>query len=196
MHHRIRSTLWQLIPVLPLIAGACSSQPDNRAGGTGETTAVPAAGTSSADSAGSPSIDQAFLRTMSDHEKGLILIAHETLERKTAGAIHDEAQTLDKTHDEEVDRLHTALRGFFQDDYTATVTPEDQAAVDSLVKLTGPAFDPAFLQAVIAQDEQGVKLIDRYLSTLTRADVKTLAGRLREGQMREIDAFKARLGKG
>lgn len=196
MHRRLRCTLWQLIPVLPLIAGACSSQPGNRADGEGESAAVPPATTPSSDSTASPSIDQAFLRTMSDHEWGLILLAHKALEHKRTGAVHDEAEELDKTHGEEIDRLHTALRGFFQEDYMAKVTPEGQAAVDSFVKLTGAAYDRAFLQAVIAQDEQGVKLIDRYLPTLTRADVKTLAGRLREGQMREIDSFKARLGKG
>lgn len=200
MHHHSRATLWQFL-LLPLFLGACGSQDDAQTVASMETAAAPATSASSGDSTPTASAidavsgaDQQFLREMSDHHKGMILLAHETIEQKGELSVKDEARALDKEQDEELDRLHTALRGMFNDDYAARVRPEDQAVVDSLVKLQGAAYSRAFRQNVIRQDEQGVTLIDRYLPRLTQADVKTLAERMRANQLREIEAFKAKLG--
>ena len=215
MSHQPCRRRWRVSPILSIlgvIALACSPKADRETARTPDTTAAagaagavagadsmataPPGSTTTTDSAATTgmSADQEFLRAMSDHHKGLILMAHETMERKDKLSVKDEARKLDREQDEGLDRLRTALRGDFNDSYEPRVTPDNQAMVDTLLRQSGSAYDRTFRQDVIKHHEQGVAMIDRYLPRLTRSDVKTMAERMRANQLREIDEFKRRLG--
>ncbi len=133
---------------------------------------------------------------MSDHHKGLILLAHETVAHKGNLTVKDEAKKLDSEQDDELDRMSNALKGQFNvASYTPKVLPEHQAMADSLAKLSGTAFDRKFREDVIKHHEEGIAMIDRYLPQLTHADVKTMAERMRASQTKEVEQFKQELAK-
>lgn len=216
MIHHTRGLAWQALLPLTLTALACSQRGDRAAAVGGDTAgasvsaaAAPAdsvagqndtaksvqaiANADSTSGAGGP--DQTFLRQMADHHRGLILISHETLERKENLAVKDEARKLDSEQDDGLDRIRTALKSDFNDNYQPKVPSESQAMMDTLSKQQGAAYDRKFREDVIAHHQKGLAMIDAYLPRATRPDVKTMAQRMREQQAREIAQMKRELGQ-
>ncbi len=138
--------------------------------------------------------DQEFLRMMADHHKGLILMAHETMERKDKLASASDAKKLDQEQDADLDRIAAALKGM-NDNHTPKASAEAQQMTASLMKLSKTEFDHAFWQNTIDHHRQGVQMIDKFLPNLTHPDVKTLAERMRSAQVREIDEMTKKLGR-
>ncbi|MDB4883732.1 MAG: hypothetical protein JWL95_2498 [Gemmatimonadetes bacterium] len=140
--------------------------------------------------------DHDFLRLMSDHHKGMIALAHATIDRKDASAsVRAEARTFDRKQDAELDTMTTMLEQSFKDPYTPKITPENQAMIDSTLAKTGPAFDRAFRETVIKHHQGAVKMVDEYLPKLTDAKLKTMAQRMRSDQQREISQLQQQIGK-
>lgn len=139
--------------------------------------------------------DHDFLRMMSDHHKGLILMAHETIESKETLGVKDIARRLDKEQDDELDKMTTMLERDFKDPYAPKATPDNQAMADQLKGKTGTEYDRTFLQNVIAHHEQAVKMIDDYLPKAKAPALKTMAESMKATQTREIAEFRHKLAK-
>ena len=139
--------------------------------------------------------DHDFLRMMSDHHKGLILMAHETIESKDKLGVKDIARRLDKEQDDELDKMTTMLEQDFKDPYAPKVTPDNQAMADQLKGKTGTDYDRTFLQNVIAHHEQAVKMIDDYLPKAKAPALKTMAESMKATQTKEIAEFRQKLAK-
>ncbi len=140
--------------------------------------------------------DRDFLRMMSDHHKGLIALAHETMDRKGAAAsVREDASKMDKKQDAELDTMTTMLEQTFKDAYAPKVMPENKTMNDSTLAKTGPAFDRAFRETVIMHHQEGIKMMDEYLPKLTDPKVKSMAQRMRNDQTREIAELQAKVGK-
>lgn len=138
--------------------------------------------------------DQDFLRMMSDHHKGLIAMAHPTMEGKgSTAAVKADARKLDKTQDAEIDTMVTMLEKNFKDPYGPKVTPDNQAMADSLAQQSGAPYDRTFYQDVIAHHRQAIGMIDQYLPKLTRPDLKAMATRMKADQEREIKEYQQKL---
>lgn len=207
-----------LLPVLPVLAVACTASRDPGAGASDTAAAAMASQTggsaaldstrasgmtgsmtaaSGAMSAGATSADQEFLQLMSDHHEGLITIAHETLKHTGRLGVTDEARKLDSELDDQLARMHSALKGELNTPaYAPKAAPEFQAMADSLTHLSGAAYDRQFRQDVIDYHQTSIALIDRYLPRLTHADVKTMAERMRATDVQEMARTKQRLGGG
>lgn len=134
--------------------------------------------------------DHDFLRMMSDHHKGLIAMAHETMEdgRGTVRSRAD-ASRLDTTQDEELKQLVTMLDAEYQDPFEPKVTASDQELLDALLKQSGKAYAAMFYQHVVAHHREALMMIDAYLPKAQRPALKAIAERMRRDQAREIPEF-------
>jgi Domain of unknown function (DUF305) len=131
--------------------------------------------------------DHDFLRMMSDHHKGLIAMAHETVEGKTASAAtRADAKKLDGKQDVELDSMVTMLEKSYKDPYDPKVMPDNKAMLDSLTKLSGKAYDRQFYHDVVMHHQQAIKMIDDYLPKAKDAKLKAMAQRMKSDQQREI----------
>ncbi len=144
------------------------------------------------DSVGNP--DQQFLRMMSDHHKGILLMAHDAIERKGV-TVKAEAQKIDKAQDAELKQMVTRLKADFKDDYTPKVMPDNQAMADSLKQKSGAAYDTTFRENAIKHHQEALQMIDQFLPKLTRPELKEMAEQMKADQTREIAKFKRELGQ-
>lgn len=137
--------------------------------------------------------DQQFLRMMSDHHLGILLMAHDA--EKKGRAVKAEAQKIDTAQDAELNKMVAMLETDFNDKYAPKVMPENQAMSDALKQKTGEAYDTTFRQNVIQHHQQALQMVDRFLPKLTRPDLKQMAEKMKADQTREIAEFKRKLGQ-
>ena len=184
------------IPALLLaMAAACSPGPPNRAA---DTTAAPPATPPAAaahDMAGmsmTGDADHDFLRMMSSHHKGLISLAHESMLKGSRGTpqSQEDAQILDARQDREFEQMISMLQAHFHDSTQPAVTPDDQATLDSVLRIPGADYAPAFYRTVVSQHRLAVTMIDDYLPRAGQPDIKALAERMLQEHLAEIKQFE------
>ncbi len=201
------------LALMVIAAGACNSKPDTRTNARvdADTAAAVSSGTGSdtmarsmasgdsgmmgmrgMENAGNP--DQQFLRMMSSHHKGILLMAHDAIGRNGV-TVKAEAQKIDKAQDVELSRMVSMLKTDFKDDYTPKVMPEHQAMADALKQKSGAAYDTTFRENVIKHHQEALQMIDRFLPQFTRPDLKQMAEKMKADQTREIAQFKRELGQ-
>ena len=190
-----------------VIASACSAPSDRRDDATTPAAAAaPASDTAHPAMAGKEAgrsgmsrmtgdADHDFLRMMSDHHKGLILLAHEAKERKGTSPTIADGRTLDTKQDAELDRMVTMLEKDFKDPYTPKALPEHQAMHDALESKSGKEFDRTFYQNVIAHHQQALTMIDAYLPNAKSPAIRKMAETMKADQAREIRDFQQKLSK-
>ncbi|MDQ6885831.1 MAG: DUF305 domain-containing protein [Gemmatimonadota bacterium] len=139
--------------------------------------------------------DRDFLRMMSDHHKALVVLAHETLEKRGAITVRDDAKALDRKQDEGIDRMGAMLRQYYNDSYEAKAPPESKYVIDSVMAKSGAAFDRAFRLSVIKHHQDALRMIDQFLPKLTKPDVKAMAQKMKADQGQEIAEFQKQLGQ-
>ena len=141
--------------------------------------------------------DRDFLRMMSDHHKGLIALAHATVDRKDASAgVREDARKFDRKQDAELDSMTTMLERSFKDPYSPKIMAENQAMNDSTLAKKGSAFDRAFRETVIKHHQMGIKMMDEYLPKLTDAKLQAMTRRMREDQQKDISDLQRKLSQG
>ena len=139
--------------------------------------------------------DQDFLRMMSDHHKGMIAMAHPTMDGKGSTAtVRADARKIDAAQDAEIDQMVTMLEKDFKDPYQPKFTPGNQAMIDLLAKQTGTAYDRTFYMNVVKHHREALAMIDEYMPKLTRADLKAMAQKMKADQTREIAEFEKKGG--
>lgn len=139
--------------------------------------------------------DQDFLRMMSDHHKGLILIAHMTKDRKAGGPAVADATKLDTTQDQELDHMVSMLEKDFKDPYAPKVMPEHQAMADALKSKSGKEYDRTFYQDIIKHHQEALKMIDDYLPKAKNAMIKQMAEKMKADQAKEIADFQQKVSR-
>lgn len=178
---------------LTLIAAACGGgdtdeemaadtmamQPDTAAGSMVMTPAQDA--------------DQEFLREMTNHHQGLIVMAHEAVE-KGGSEVKTLAQTLDQKQDAEQEQMIGILQRDYGDTHQPMVMPKNQAMAVSLSQKSGADYDMAFQMNVVQHHREGIAMIDQYLPRLTRAEVRTMAETMKADQQKDIQEIEAKMG--
>ena len=196
------------------VTTACSAKSDQPAGGdSGAASAAGASTSVAADSAtgmagmdhstmgnmgsmapmggatGDP--DRDFLRMMSEHHKGMIAMAHLTIEEKKGSAgTQADAEKLDTKQDAELDSMVTKLEQQYKDAYDPKIMPDNQKMVDELKPLTGAAYDRMFYHHVVQHHQQATQMIDHHVPMLKDAKIKAMAERMKRDQTREIEEFR------
>lgn len=196
-----------------IASAACTSKSDEP-GAAGASAAAPAAGASTAaapdSGAGMAGMDHStmgsmkpmggatgdpdrdFLRMMSDHHKGLIAMAHMTIEeaKKGAPATKADAEKLDAKQDAELDSMVTKLEQQYKDPYNPQIMPDNQKMIDELQGQSGTAYDRMFYQHVVHHHQQAIQMIDLHLPIMKDPKVKAMAERMKRDQTREIEEFQ------
>ena len=137
--------------------------------------------------------DQDFLRMMSDHHKGLIVLAHMTKDRKEGGTAVADATKLDVAQDAELDHMVTMLEKDFKDAYSPKVSPAHQAMADALKSKTGKEYDRTFYQDIIQHHQEAIKMVDGYLPNAKNAMLKQMAEKMKADQTREIADYQRKV---
>ena len=136
--------------------------------------------------------DQDFRRMMSDHHKGLVALAHLSVEgtKKGSSGVQSDARKLDVTQDKEITQMTAMLASQFKDSYTPRITPENQAMIDGLKGLAGEAFNRAFYASVITHHQQALQMIDSAMPTLKHSEIKAMAEKMKRDQTAEIAEYQ------
>jgi uncharacterized protein (DUF305 family) len=192
-HHYLATTL-----VLSGIALGCAKDSTSRSqtaatDSTATATATAAVPAGQTAAVASQNADDDFLRKMSDHHKGLILIVHQTVDRKDVPSVMPIAAKLDTAQDAELDSMMVMLRQKYNDTYDPHVMPEHQAMADSLKALSGTAYERTFLEDAIRHHKEAVAMINQYLPKLSDAKLKAMATRMRRDQQHQIADYERRL---
>ena len=142
--------------------------------------------------------DQAFLRMMSDHHKGLVAMAHLSAEgdKKGSAGVQADAKKMDAKQDKEVDEMVTMLERDFKDAYAPKIMPDDQAVADQLKRQHGAAYNRMFYENVVKHHQRALAMIDQSLPKMQRADLKAMAERMKRDQTAEIAAFQRKASGG
>ena len=141
--------------------------------------------------------DRDFLRMMSDHHKGMIAMAHLSIEgsKKGSASVQADAARLDKSQDAEVKTMVALLEKQYKDAYDPKIMPDNEAMVDRLKSQSGAAYDRAFYQNVVLHHQQALKLIDQSLPKMKDSQIRAMAERMRREQAREISDFQQKAEK-
>ncbi len=135
--------------------------------------------------------DRNFLRMMSEHHRGMIAMAHLTIEQKKgSAATQADAEMLDTKQDAELDSMVTTLEQQFKDAYDPKIMPDNQKMVDELKALSGAAYDRLFYQHVVHHHQQATQMIDQQVAMLKDPKIKAMAERMKRDQTREIEEFQ------
>ncbi|MBX9854833.1 MAG: DUF305 domain-containing protein [Gemmatimonadaceae bacterium] len=204
-----RTARWSTVALLA-VATACGPKSDDAAAGA--SAAAPGAGqstTAATSDTGMAGMDHSkmagmapmggatgdpdrdFLRMMSEHHKGMIAMAHLTIEEKKGSATAQaDAEKIDTKQDAELDSMVTMLEQQFKDPYDPKIMPDNQKMVDELKPLSGSAYDRMFYHHVVQHHQQATQMIDQHLPMLKDAKVRAMAERMKRDQTREIEEFQ------
>lgn len=138
--------------------------------------------------------DQQFLRTISDHHRGMLEMAHAVLHRTDASAeVRAKADAIHRKQHEESRHVAAMLERDFGDRYQPTVTPDNQQMVERVRQAQGAAAGRAFYETTIAHHEDGVRMMAEQLPHLADPEVRRMAERMRDDQQREIGELRQML---
>jgi uncharacterized protein (DUF305 family) len=134
-----------------------------------------------------------FLRTMADHNEGMVEMVAFAKDRAAAAATKED---VGRIHDARA-RLRTELidmiRNKYQEAFVPVASPVHNDRLDSLDLTKQGEFDRAFYQRALEHHRQWIRSIDTLSPRLTDASVKTFATRLKAELQSEADAFAGRL---
>ena len=140
--------------------------------------------------------NQVFLRMMSDHHHGLVVMsdsAHPRLQSETA---HADATKLGQKQKAEQQRMLSMLSRQYNDSITPMIMPSNQAMMDSVTRTPkGAEADRVYYRQVIAHHREGIHHAEMHLPHLT-GEVKAMAERMRTEQQREIQELERKASGG
>lgn len=137
--------------------------------------------------------DADFLRQMSDHHEGLVLIAEQAHTRATDDSVRSAAENLHMKQAMERDSMVAMLSSKFQQRHSPEAMAKNRAQADSVAQMSGAAADRYFVQTTIAHHREGLAMIDQHMGHLTDAQVRSMAEQMRSAQQREIQELEQKL---
>ena len=186
-----------------LVLAACAGSKESSSADTGTAAAGGAADTGMAgmDHTNMPGMnapakdaDQEFLRKMSDHHEGIIVMLDAAMEKATSATAKADARKVhDKQHPER-DQMVAMLKSGYNETHTATPMPSAKAMIADLEKKTGAAYDRDMYGHIIMHHQEGIKMMDDFLPRLQRPELRQMVQKMRADQQREIQEFQRKQG--
>ena len=134
-----------------------------------------------------------FLRTMADHNEGMVEMVSFAKDRAADSATIREIGRLRDARGRLRTELIDMIRSRYQEVFVPVASPVHNDRLDSL-DLTKPAeFDREFYQRSLEHHRQWIRSIDTLSPRLTDASVKAFATRLRAELQNDVDMFTRRL---
>lgn len=191
-----------------LIAGCAASKEDPSGSSADIDTSASTASAYSTASASQPqpvakpresapkNADQHLLRDMVDNHEGMILLAHAGMEQRHEHKMDDDpALAADVRQDAAKTEMVSLLRSEYTDPHEPRPSPRDRAVVDSIMRLTGGAYDKAFRDYMVLHDQLSIGMIDRAFPQLRDGSVKALAERMRAAHLRGLKGMSQTTGR-
>lgn len=188
-----------ILTVATLASAACSTKPDQTAS---DSTAFVAADSAAGMPAGHDMTsmggmaamtgdpDRDFLRMMSDHHTGMLLMTEPAIAKGIT--VKDEAQRMAKDQAAEIATMKSTLATAYSDNYEPKPMADGTRMAGEIAAATGSALDKAFYDHTIMHHQAAIKMIDDYLPKSGRADVKAMAEKMKAIQLKEIMEFEGK----
>ena len=132
--------------------------------------------------------DHDFLRRMSDHHAGLIVLTHAAIESNRSPSLQPAIRKIEEDHDHELDTMLTMLRRIYNDGYLPTAARDFTIMAGTLRAGTGDS--KTFFRSVLKTEEQVMQMVNAYLPKARNAQVRRFADELRRDEPREIAAIR------
>lgn len=171
---------------LALAAGACGDGDDGAETAADTTAAAPPAPAAAADAE--------FLREMTNHHEGLVLIAERAHTRAADDSVRTVAGNLHTKQSTERDSMVAMLGRDFGQQHTPQAMQKNVAQADTVAQKSAAEHDRYFLETVIAHHREGIGMIDRFLPRLTNAQVRSMTEQMKAVQQAEIQELEGKLG--
>ena len=193
-----------LLPALALAfiaacAGSSDSPEGDSAAGAGQTAAAggdsAAAGTDHSNMPGmnngpAKDADHEFLRKMSDHHEGMIVMLNGAPDKAASATAKADARKLVDKQGAERDSMLAMIKKDYNETHMAMAMQSAKSMVADLQQKSGAAYDRDMYGHVIMHHQEGVKMIDDFLPRFTKAPVRQMAEKMRADQQREIQEFQ------
>lgn len=134
--------------------------------------------------------DRDFLRMMSDHHTGMLLMTEPAIAKGVT--VKDEAQRIAKDQTAEIATMKSTLASAYSDSYEPKAMADGTKMAGEIAAASGSALDKAFYDHTIMHHQAAIKMIDDYLPKSKRADVKSMAEKMKAMQLKEIKEFEGK----
>ena len=199
-YRRSSLVLKLLAPLALTVMVACAGSNDSAQG----DSAAAAGGDSAADHANMPGMnngpakdaDHEFLRKMSDHHEGMIVMLDGAPEKATSATAKADARKLIEKQGAEKDSMLAMIKQDYNETHMAMPMPSAKTMAADLQQKSGAAYDRDMYGHVIMHHQEGVKMVDDFLPRLTKAPVRQMAEKMRADQQREIQEFQRKQQQG
>ncbi len=131
---------------------------------------------------------------MSDHHEGLIQMGKQAAGRAQDPRIKVMAQRLADEQAREQQEMLRMLREHFRETHQPMVMPENRVQMEQLARYQGAEYDREFLQLTIHHHSDGMMMIHLMRPRFAHQDVRAMANRMEEQQMREVREMEGMLG--
>ena len=137
--------------------------------------------------------DHEFLRMMTDHHEGMVLMATAAMTRGSTPAVQADAHRMHTRQAEEQKQMIAMVAARYQETLKPMVMPSNKAMNDALQARSGPDYDRAFYTTVIAHHREGIAMTEQLLPRLAKADVRQMAERMKADQLKEISELERKV---
>ena len=182
-----------------MVAG-CARSDESGAGDSAATASAPAGDTGMAgmDHSQMPGMnreaakdaDHEFLRMMSDHHEGMLLMLNGAPDKATSATAKADARMLLEKQSAERDSMLAMIKMDYNETLTAMPMQSAKTMAAELQGKTGAAYDRDMYRHVIMHHQEGVKMADDFLPRLKKAEVRQMAEKMKADQQREIADFQ------
>ena len=138
--------------------------------------------------------DHEFLRKMSDHHEGLVVMMNGAMAKASSAAAKADARVLHDTQRTEKNQMVGLIKSAYDETYMPMEMQSAKAMTADLGQKSGAAYDRAMYGHVVMHHEEAIKMIDDFLPRMQKAEVKRMAEKMRVDQQREIQDFKRKRG--
>lgn len=130
--------------------------------------------------------DHEFLRTMSDHHQGLVVMAMAAMSRGSSEQVQDDAQLLHMKQEREVREMIAMIQEAYGESIDPIAMPSHRAMNDSLQAMSGTGYDRTFYRMVVQHHREGIRMMEDFRPRVQRPEVQQMIDRMRTEQEREI----------
>lgn len=134
--------------------------------------------------------DHEFLRKMTDHHEGLIVMMDAAMGKASSAPAKADAKELHDKQHQERDQMVGMIKSSYGETYMPMAMARDKAMSDDLQQKSGAAYDRAMYGHIVMHHQAAVKMVDDFLPRLQKAEVRQLAEKLRSEQQQEIQEFQ------
>ena len=134
--------------------------------------------------------DHEFLRKMSDHHEGMIVMLKGAPEKAASATAKADARKLIDKQSAERDSMLAMIKKDYNETHMAMPMQSAKTMAAELQGKTGAAYDRDMYGHVIMHHQEGVKMVDDFLPRLKNAQVRQMAEKMRADQQREIQEFQ------